>query len=275
MSWLLVVQPDAVQAGALREALLAQLTEDVVVADSIQEALALIDERVPDLILLPTLMSAMEDHLLAYLGAIPSARHVQILGLPRLERPEDVVIQPRQRRFRFRWPWLRRKGAPVIVPPGCNPVAFSQDVASYLASARALKRDLEMYGSMAPGADRRTAPRFGLDEVPWITYARFAGEQATLVNVSSSGALLRTASRPDAELLRRAVPDVWQRKGLTLEMAEDVDVHTTGRVIRCVRLVTSMGPQYEIAFSFNEAVGLHLPGTGDLVPAGTVFDDDV
>jgi len=274
MSWLLVVEPDPVQAVALHEALAAQMPEEVVVADSLDDALALIDECVPDLILLPMLMpTAAEDHLLAYLGTHPRAGHVQILGVPRFERPEDVVVEPARRRSL--WPWRRRKQSPVFTRPGCAPEVFSRDVADYLASARALKRDIELYGSMAGGAERRTAPRFDTADVPWISFARFAGERATLVNVSSRGALLRTASRPDAQLLKRAVPSVWQRSGLTLEMESDVQVHTTGRVIRCVRLGTSAGPQYEIAFSFDESVGLHLPGTGELVPLGADLDDDL
>ena len=272
MSWLLVVQPDPVQAGALREALEAHISEEVVVADSLDDAFALIDECVPDLILLPTLMpTAAEDHLLAYLGTHPRAGHVQILGLPRLERPGDVVIPlPRRRSL---WPWRRRTESRAFVPPGCDPEVFSRDVAAYLGSARALKQDMELYGAMAGGAERRTARRFTTAEMPWISFARFAGERATLMNVSSRGALLRTPSRPDFQLLKRAVPDVWRRSGLTLEMESDVEVHTTGRVIRCVRLGTSTGPQYEIAFSFDESIGLHLPGTGDLVPVDAEIDD--
>jgi len=274
MSWLLVVQSDPVQAGALQEALGAHISEEVVVADSLDDALTLIDECVPDLILLPTLMpTAAEDHLLAYLGTHPRARHVQILGVPPLERPGDVAVEPARRRWL--WPWRRRKESRVFTPPGCAPEVFGRDVAAYPASAKALKRDTELYGSMGGGAERRAAPRFATADVPWISYARFAGERATLINVSSGGALLQTASRPDAQLLRRAVQSVWQRSGLTLEMESDVEVHTTGRVIRCVRLGTSAGPQYEIAFSFDESVGLHLPGTGDLVPVDADLDDDL
>jgi hypothetical protein len=257
----------------LRAALRAHISDEIVVVDSLDAALGLIDERVPDLVLVATLMStSVEDHLLAYIGTHPRAGHVQILGLPPLERPGPVMVQrPRRRSL---WPWRWRKERVVIVPPGCDPDAFSRDVAAYLASAKALRRDLELYGSMTGGADRRTAPRFSLQEVPWIAYARFAGERATLLNVSSRGALLRTPSRPDADVLRRAAPDVWRRSGLTLEMDTDVTVHTTGRVIRCVRLATKSESQYEIAFSFDEAVGLHLPGTGEMVPAGAAFDDE-
>ena len=83
MSWLLVVPPDPVQAGALCDALRGNVTEDIVVAESLDAALSLIDERVPDVILLPSLMpAAVEDYVVSYLGTIPGADHVQILGLP-------------------------------------------------------------------------------------------------------------------------------------------------------------------------------------------------
>ena len=53
MSWVLAVQPDAVQADVLRQALRSHISEEVVVAKSLDEALSLIDRRVPDLILIP------------------------------------------------------------------------------------------------------------------------------------------------------------------------------------------------------------------------------
>jgi len=58
MSWLLIVQPNSAQADLLREALRTNVSADVVVVDSIDSALSLIDEGIPDVVLLPDLIPA-------------------------------------------------------------------------------------------------------------------------------------------------------------------------------------------------------------------------
>src|SRR5215208_1727537 len=170
MSWVLAVQPDALQADVLREALRSHLSEEVVVARSLDEALALIDQRVPDLILIPILTSAaVEDHLISYLGANPRAGHVQILGLPHLERPVHTVAQRR----RVSWlPWQGGQQPVLVATPICDPDLFTRDVIAYLANAMALHKEIELHRTLGIGAgsERRTEPRFANDEVPWISY---------------------------------------------------------------------------------------------------------
>ena len=260
MSWLLVVQPDPVQAGVLREALRGQVSEDILVAESIDVALGAIDQRIPDVILLPTLLpAAVEDYLIAYLGAIPSASHVQILGLPRLERSRDEVV-PR-RTWSSLFPWRRRVEARAVGTPVCDPAVFVRDVIDYLANARALKKELDLYSPpplLDDAANRRRVPRFASEEVPWIALVRFDGEEAALVNVSSRGALLRIQSRPDHRLLKRTDQRMPERSRLIVELDQDGEVHAMGRVIRCVPLASAR-TEYEIAFSFDYSVGLHLP----------------
>jgi CheY-like chemotaxis protein len=272
MSWVLAVQPDSAQADILREALRAHISEEIVVARSLDEALALIDRRVPDLILLPILMpAAVEDHLLAYLGTNPGARHAQILGLPYLERPAPVV--PQRRRWFF--PWRSRQQPTVVSTPVWDPNVFTRDVIAYLATSRAIKEEIELYGKYGTGggAERRLEPRFATDEVPWISYVSFDGERAALINVSARGALLRTHSRPGHQLLKRSVPDARHWSPLTLRLETNDEVHATGRVVRCVPLRSEAGPRYEIAFSFDRSVGLHLPSVA-LIPAFAGADDD-
>src|SRR4030095_15665354 len=90
MSWLLVVQPDSVQADLLCAALRAHLAEDVVFRDPLDSALSSIDQGVPDIVLLSAVIpAAVEDYLVTYLGIIPGARHVQILGITVLERSDN------------------------------------------------------------------------------------------------------------------------------------------------------------------------------------------
>ena len=260
MSRLLVVQPDQAQADALREALRAYLSADVVVAQSLDDALAWIDHCLPDVILLPTLIPALvEDYLVAYLATIPGAGHVQILGVPRLERAEVAVQREEPRRFswlRRDWPifpWRRRRQPRQAILPVCDPGVFSKDVVAYLAAADELRRSVDLLGADAlSGRNRRTEQRFGYEELPWISYVRMGGEQAALVNLSAGGALLRMGSRPEHRFLKRADPHVAQQARLTLEVGSFRQVHALGRVIRCVPMTANPQTQYEIAFLFDD-----------------------
>ena len=267
MSWLLVVQPDRVQAAALRNALHPHIGENVVVVvESLDEALASIDDGVPDVILLPDLIpAAIEDYLVMYLGTIPGAGHVQILGLPRFERP-DASAPPPPPRSLFPWtpgsllPWRRRRQAPRPATQGWDPRVFTQDVIAYLDGARALKQEIELYGpAVLGGAERRREPRFSDYEVPWISVLRFGDEHAALLNVSSRGALLQTDTRPAHHLLRRVDANVRERPRLILELESEGEIHAMGRVIRCAPLRIGTQTLYEVAFSFDDSVGLHLP----------------
>jgi len=270
MSWLLVVQPDSFQADALREALRAHGSEDVVVADSLDDALSSIDQSIPDIVLMPSLIpSAVEDYVISYLGAIPGTRHVQILGIPVLECSDNAV----QRRARSLIPWRRSKEP---LTPGCDPGMFTQVVIDYLSGARALKDEIELHSAqsaLSGRPDRRTEPRFSRHKVPWISVTRFGRGQAALINVSTRGVLLRTHARPEHHFLKRSDPSVRERSRLIFELGPGQEVHAMGRVIRCVPLRTGAATQYEIAFSFDDSVGLHLPAASALVPKAPGTDN--
>jgi len=80
--------------------------------------------------------------------------------------------------------------------------------------------------------------------------------------------LLRTQARPEHHSLKRSDPNVSERSRLTLELSGH-EIHALGRVIRCVPLRTGAGIQYDIAFSFDDSVGLHLPAADALVPTSS------
>lgn len=259
------------------------MSADVAIAQSLDEALAWIDHCLPDVILLPTLMPALvEDYLVAYLATIPGAGHVQILGVPRLERAEVPVQRDERRRFSwlrrdwpmFSWP-LRRRQPRQAIRPVCDPGVFSNDVMAYLAAADALRRGVDVLRPDAlSGRNRRVEQRFDYDELPWISYVRMGGEQAALINLSAGGALLRMGSRPEHRFLKRADPHVAQQARLTMEVGSFRQVHALGRVIRCVPMTVSPQTQYEIAFLFDDRAAraegvlekLELPR---LISAGT------
>ena len=267
---LLVVQPDQNQAETLRNALRAHIPDEIVIAESVEDALASIDRQLPDVILLPSLMSSVvEDYLIAYLSARPGAGHVQLLGMPRLERaPVVLPVQPPQKpvglheHFRSLLWWRRKQAAPreVLGVPRRDPDGFIQDVVDYLAAARDLKKELKELGeesaAMNPYSERRREPRFTSDEVPWISFVRMGDEQATLIDVSSRGALVRLQSRPDPRFLKR--PETNQRQArLTMEVGYHREVHAAGRIIRCVPLASGGKTEYEIAFLFDDQVSLN------------------
>lgn len=267
MSWILVVQPDSGQADALYEALRGRVSAEVVFVESLDAAFDWIEEAIPDVILLPTLTPAfVEDYLLAYLATLPGTGHVQIMGIPHLATIEPAAPPPRRSLFR----WRRRVTPPPVVRPGRDPGAFTQDVIEYLACARAIRKEIDLYGvslTLTEKLERRREPRFPVHEVPWISLVSFAGAGAALVDVSARGALLRTYSRPAHRSLKRSELDARGRPHLVLKLESHSEVHAPGQIIRCVPVQTSEATQYEIAFSFDEAVGLHLPWSGELVPS--------
>ena len=269
MSWLLAVQPDPIQADAWRGTFHGHIADEVVVVESLDAALSLIDRRLPDVVLLPTLIpAAVEDYLLTYLGAIPSAGHVQILRLPQLECADhSPSVNSPKRRTRLLFPWRRRHEPSGPSLPVCDAARFARDVASYLAGAKAIKREIELGRArvMSSGAERRGGPRFASREVPWVSVVRLGNDQAELIDVSLRGALLQTPSRPEHELLRLTDPNVRRRSRVTFELKWGREVHATGRVVRCVHSNTGDRAHYEIAFSFDDSVGLHLPSVEALV----------
>jgi hypothetical protein len=273
MSWLLVVLPGSAQADLLQHALRTRISDEIVVVGSIEEGLTSIEQNIPDVILLPTMIPAVEDYLVAYLATMPGARHVQILGIPCLE-PPAAPLEPHGRSPLL---WKRRQAPRPVAPLGCDPGVFAEDVVTYLARARELRAALAASRTDAAShqTERRSDPRFANHEVPWISVVRFGNERAVLLDVSSRGALLRTETRPEHSFLRRAAPGVRQRARLTLELASDQEVHAVGRVIRCVPSTTGPRTQYDVAFSFDESVGLHLPTSSALVHASSDDDDEV
>jgi hypothetical protein len=273
MPLLLAFQPDPIQASALRDALRDQIRGEVVVVESIDTALATIDCRIPDVILLPALMPpAEEDYLMAYISTVPGADHVQTIGIPRFER-RDVENLP-TRSF-FRWQRPQPHDARAV---GCDSGVFARDVVDYLTRAKALKEEIELRRGAASGRapERRGERRWSPREVPWVSHVRLAdGEQADLINISSGGALLRTSSRPERRYLKRSHPGCRQFP-LTFKLKSGDEVRATARIVRCHAGSMGSAPlQYEIAFSFDDSFGLDLPAAGSLVSGTGASSVDV
>lgn len=130
MSLVLAVEPDPLQAEILRQILRNQIGAELVLVDSKDTAIAAIDQRMPDLILLSALLSPRdEDGVIAYLRSLQHASHLQTLTIPQFRREAQPSVQ------KISFAGFRKK-RPAPAPTGCDPAAFVKEIAAYLAHAQ-------------------------------------------------------------------------------------------------------------------------------------------
>ena len=133
MALVLAIEPDSAQASTLQRVLPERADAEVVVVDSKGAALATIDERVPDLLLISTLLSPRdEEQLIAHLRTLPNASHLQTLTIPQLEPTS---------RYKRRFFAGRKQKRKVKGPAACDPLLFADEVVAYLTRACEIKRD--------------------------------------------------------------------------------------------------------------------------------------
>jgi CheY-like chemotaxis protein len=159
MPLILAIEPDRRQANTLNAVVKGQLHADLVLADSADEALAALGDRVPDLILTTALLSPTDEVVLGErlrtLNGV--AAHVQTLTIPVLAAPRPRV----RARAAGMLAALRRGKAPKDdAPDGCDPTVFASQCAEYLERAAAER-------AASATADRRHEPADGdLSYVP-------------------------------------------------------------------------------------------------------------
>ncbi|MGH7504118.1 MAG: hypothetical protein ACRELX_00635, partial [Longimicrobiales bacterium] len=128
MSLVLAIEPDPRQATRLEDLMRTRVGADLVQADTTERALAAIGNRVPDLILVPSLLSPQEDVAIAgALRLIATAANVRMLTIPLLADPE----QPAKPRGVF-GRWRKVKAG---ISNGCAPAVFATQISEYLAAA--------------------------------------------------------------------------------------------------------------------------------------------
>ena len=129
MSLILAVEPDRRQAAHLTHIVRQRVGAEMILAETTELALASIGNRVPDLILVPALLSPQDDAALAAaLRVIATAAHVQMLTTPLFA---SAAPEPRRGVLAA---FRRSKPAKASID-GCDPAEFAQQISSYLESA--------------------------------------------------------------------------------------------------------------------------------------------
>jgi hypothetical protein len=174
MPLILAIEPDRRQAAQLKRLVRGSVAADLVLADTTELALEAIGDRIPDLVLVPALLSPQDDAALATaLRVIAAAARVQTLTIPvfagsvaptRTSGGGGVLAK-----------WRRSRGQPAS-PEGCDPRVFAEQIAAYLAEGAAVREAqnaaLEEYEPPVTQKIVETfAPAAEPPVEPWAEYA--------------------------------------------------------------------------------------------------------
>jgi CheY-like chemotaxis protein len=149
MPLILAIEPDKRQAAHLTSIARHRLHVEIVLADSAERALAVLGDRVPDLILTPALLPPQDETALAdrLRDLADRAAHVQTLTVPLLAPPR--AASPARGMLAA----LRRE-RPGSSTEGCDPAMFAEQITAYLERAA-----IERKNSDDARADQSAAAR--------------------------------------------------------------------------------------------------------------------
>jgi hypothetical protein len=135
---ILAIEPDRWRASQLKS-IVHRVGAELRLTDSMDGALAALDERIPDLILTPALLSARDD--LALTDRLRSlgeaAAHIQTLTIPTLTEPSTAELSLSSTRM---FAALRKDMSRPAGPAACDPDTFAEQVAFYLMGATEARR---------------------------------------------------------------------------------------------------------------------------------------
>jgi hypothetical protein len=138
MPIVLAIEPDRHQAAHLTAIVRHQVGAELVLAHTTEGALDAIGNRVPDLVLVPALLSPQDDAALAAaLRVIAAAAHVRTLTIPVLSHGTK---REAARGMLAKW---RRSREASPEPDGCEPAVFGEQIVTYLREAAADRAQLE------------------------------------------------------------------------------------------------------------------------------------
>ena len=138
MPIILAIEPDRRQAAHLTGVVRQKVAAELILAETTEGALDAIGNRVPDMVLVPALLSPQDDAALAAaLRVIAAAANVRTLTIPVLaNRPKFT----KPGGMLAKW---RRGRAESPAPDGCEPSVFAEQINAYLREAAAERAELE------------------------------------------------------------------------------------------------------------------------------------
>ena len=146
MALVLAIEPDTRQADIVKYIVRDLVQAELILVASREEAIAAIDQRLPDVILLTALLSPRdEDELVAHLRRLGAAEHLQTHTIPLLSGSRSTEQSSRGGGLlgKFR----KKKEAEPIA--GCDPEMFAAEIRAFLARADELKAEARETARMA------------------------------------------------------------------------------------------------------------------------------
>jgi hypothetical protein len=137
MALILAIEPDSRQAAQLAGIVRHRLNAELLLGGTTEQALDAIGDRIPDLVLIPALLSPQDDAALAAaLRVIAAAANVRTLTIPVF-----AASAPREasRSMLGRW----RRARATAAPDSCDPSVFAEQISTYLAEAVAERAELQ------------------------------------------------------------------------------------------------------------------------------------
>ena len=171
--FVLALEPDLRQASVLKRVLRDRVHAEVMVVDSRDAALAATSSRIPDVILLTTLLSPRdEQELIAHLRGLSGAEHVQTHTIPQLASSSHDNDGGQESAGLF-GKLRRKKNADPI--PGCDPNAFADEVGMFIQRAAELREQAAL------------VPRPVIDTPKRAETSHYDQEDATTVGSDAPG----------------------------------------------------------------------------------------
>src|SRR4051812_38580119 len=131
MPIILAIEPDRRQAAHVSAIVRHRVGAELILADTTEAALDAIGSRVPDLVLVPALLSPQDDAALnAALRVIAAAAHVRALTIPVFANGVE-----HESRGGLLSRWMR--GRSDASSDGCDPGVFAEQIKEYLREAAA------------------------------------------------------------------------------------------------------------------------------------------
>jgi hypothetical protein len=140
LALVLAIEPDVRQAGILKHVVSDLVGAELVLVESREAAVASIDQRLPDVILVTALISPRdEDDLLNHLRTLEGSEHLQTHTIPLLSgaRPDEGAPAKAGGLFgKFR----RKKEEPAPIA-GCAPELFAEEIRTFITRAAQMKTE--------------------------------------------------------------------------------------------------------------------------------------